>query len=188
VHVLGYRSKPSSVELEPAKFESYLKEKGLEKIIAGRAASGRSAEPGREMFSRCAKSIIRVGGGDESKGFDRVLGYTLELVADNDPTALKSGEPFRAHLLHESKPCVNALVMVKSLDDAKTVLNVRTDNEGKLSIALPKAGKWMLTAVEMVTTPSAVEVNGIKPEFESLWASLSFQTPDWTAATSESKP
>src|ERR1051326_1891724 len=60
-YVLGYTSLPSSVELDAAKFEKYLHEKGLERIIEERAAAGTSGMPAREQYCRCAKTVLFVG-------------------------------------------------------------------------------------------------------------------------------
>ena len=58
--VIGYRSNPSAVELEPAKFNQYLKEEGLEAIAALRARRNESGARAREIFTRCAKSLVLV--------------------------------------------------------------------------------------------------------------------------------
>src|SRR5687767_8208439 len=59
-HILVFRNLPSRLELEGGKFDEYLADEGLDHIIAKRKEKGDSTKPGREMFSRCAKSIVRV--------------------------------------------------------------------------------------------------------------------------------
>src|SRR4051812_17198272 len=77
--VIGYFSHPSRVELPAEKFATYLKEEGLDAVAA--AWSGRShAAATRELFSRCAKSLVLSGPPEMSQG-DRALGFTLELLA-----------------------------------------------------------------------------------------------------------
>ena len=103
-YVIGYRSKPSAVDLEAEKFEKYLNGVGLEKIVKARADAGKSKARGKEMFSRCAKCIVRTSDAIEVggvKGFDRVIGQTLELVPLSDPTALKAGETLTLRLLYK---------------------------------------------------------------------------------------
>ncbi len=56
--MIGYRSRPTSLEQDAAKFENYLREEGLERIIDQRKQAGRSNMPGLEIFSRCAKAIV----------------------------------------------------------------------------------------------------------------------------------
>src|SRR6185503_3389608 len=60
--MLLYRGTPQPIVLEAAKFESYLREEGLEHVLAARAKAGNSDAPGRERFGRCAKALLAVGG------------------------------------------------------------------------------------------------------------------------------
>jgi hypothetical protein len=81
-----YRSRPSSVRLEPELFESYLRDEGLERIVAYRAAHGETQEPGVEIFARNAKALI-VGSGevsarDAQQLWRRPVGLALELVPE----------------------------------------------------------------------------------------------------------
>jgi len=102
VYAVGYRSKRSSIELEAAKFEEYLKEEGLDKIAEIRAQRGESDKAGREVYSRSCKSLLMVGG--EDAGFDRRLGMTLELVPQRSPFSLRQSADLPIILLHEGKP------------------------------------------------------------------------------------
>ena len=54
LHVIGYHSHPSRVELPPARFNAYLEEEGLDAIRALRATMPASDKPVRELFSRHA--------------------------------------------------------------------------------------------------------------------------------------
>src|SRR5437868_10549021 len=56
--VIGYNSNPSSVELTPEKFNQYVKEEGLDSIAALRASRNETSAKAREIFSRCAKSLV----------------------------------------------------------------------------------------------------------------------------------
>jgi hypothetical protein len=72
--IVGYRSRPKYLELAPDKFEQYLRDEGLEGIIALRAQRGESQKPSREIYSRCAKSLLIAGSGatafDSRSAFD----------------------------------------------------------------------------------------------------------------------
>jgi hypothetical protein len=61
LNVALYESRPHPTEVEAAAFERYLKEEGLEPIAALRRRRGESGRPATERFSRCAKSLLRVG-------------------------------------------------------------------------------------------------------------------------------
>ena len=62
--VVGYHSNPSAVELASDKFNQYLMEEGLDAVAALRAQRNETGAKAREMFSRCAKSLLLVGNGD----------------------------------------------------------------------------------------------------------------------------
>src|SRR2546423_700953 len=81
LHIVGYRSNASSVELPADKFNQYLKDEGLDAIAAVRARRNETGAKGRELFFRCAKSLVLSGTPNGSEG-DRALGFTLELVAE----------------------------------------------------------------------------------------------------------
>ncbi len=59
--VIGYRSNPSTVELPAEKFNQYLKEEGLDAVAALRARRNETGAAARELFSRCAKSLVLSG-------------------------------------------------------------------------------------------------------------------------------
>src|SRR5216684_9225396 len=65
--VIGYRSNPSAVELAPEIFNQYLKDEGLEAIAALRARRKETGSKARELFSRCAKSLVLSGSPSEAQ-------------------------------------------------------------------------------------------------------------------------
>src|SRR5262245_241354 len=79
-YVVGYRSKRYFHEMDAQRFEAYLKEEGLGRIVTERQKLGESAKVGREAYIRYAKSLLTVGtpGGD---GYKRKLGHALEIIA-----------------------------------------------------------------------------------------------------------
>ena len=171
IQVAGYRSNTSRVELEAEKFEQYLKEEGLETIIAERARRGESAKPSREIYSRCAKSLLAAGAGAKS-GHDRELGFPLELVAERNPYAYSIGGPFPVRLEYRDKPLAGALVVAVNREAPEKRLSARTDAGGRVSFALARPGAWLVKAVHMVPAPADSGA-----DWESLWASLTFEVP-----------
>ncbi len=107
-HLVGYRSNNSYVSQEPQKFDEYLKEEGLEQIILLRSGRGDGQKPSREFFARCAKALLFAGSGPHT-GFDRVLGFTLEIVPEKDPDAWQAGGELVFRLIYEGKPLAGAL-------------------------------------------------------------------------------
>lgn len=168
---VGYRSRPKSHELPAEKFEQYLKEEGLERIIATRAARGESLKPGNEIYSRCAKSLLDVNGAGAG-GYDRALGLRLELVPEMSPKLAGGGRSMPFRILFEGKPLSGALVVAMNRDDPGKRFSARSDGTGRVAFDLAPAGVWLVKAVHMIP---ATKASGA--DWESLWASLTFEIP-----------
>lgn len=170
---ITYASGRAPVQLDAAKFETYLTEEGLEAVSAWRAKRGQTAAPVKEVFSRCAKAYLKVGG-TSGPGYDRVLGLTLELVPEKDPTALvpaASGSDLPVRLLYRGKPLAGALVTAFSRDKPDARITARTDAAGRARLRLDRPGDWLVKAVHMIPAPADAGA-----DWESFWASLTFET------------
>jgi uncharacterized GH25 family protein len=167
--VIGYRSNRSPMTLEPEKFEQYLADEGLDRVLKVRAERGERGKPGVEVYSRCAKSLIAANGVGES-GFDRVLGLNLEIVAEDNPVRPLGQARMRFRILYEGKPLAGALVKAIALDDPDSTLALRSDRDGRVSFLLTRSGIWLVEAVHMVPAPRETGA-----DWESLWASLTFE-------------
>ena len=161
--VVAYRSLRSPVTLDAAKFEAYLAMEGLPTV-----------PPGREVFSRCAKSLLAVGGRSDP-AVTMPVGLTLELIPEADPYTLVAGETLSVRLLYQGKPLAGALVMALDARDAKTPQQVRSDRAGRATFRLPRAGAWLIKAVHMIAAPRETGA-----DWESFWASLTFSVPPST--------
>ncbi len=166
LYVIAYRSKPSRIELNAEKFESYLREVGLDRVIDERAASGQSAQPGREIYSRCAKSLV-VAGDPAPASADKALGMRLELIVRDMPQGDAPRGAMGVQLLFEGKPCEGVLVKAWGPDRAAKPLTARSDRDGLVKLPVTGAGSWVVTAVHMIAAPSDSNA-----DWESLWASL----------------
>jgi len=167
--VIGYHSKPSAVELAAEKFNQYLKEEGLDAVAALRARRNETGATARELFSRCAKSLVLAGSPSEAQG-DRLLGFTLELVAERNPYAIRAGEDLPLRLTYQNRPLAGALVVAMNRLNPAEKLAARTDNDGRVRFRLRPGGMWLVKAVHMIQAPA-----GTNAEWESLWASLTFE-------------
>ena len=186
---VGYRSRPSAVELPPEKFEQYLREEGLEHIIQERVARKESLLPVRERFSRSVKSLLRFGGDQAVQGYDRALGMTLEFVLDADP-ARASGGRVPVRLLRDGRPLPGALVVAyrrdssatssgaanqgragesRNANDTKEALRARTDKDGRIVLPV-SSGVWLLKSVYMERAAA-----GSGADWESVWSALTFK-------------
>jgi uncharacterized GH25 family protein len=170
--VVGYRSNPSAIEQTADKFNRYLKEEGLEAIAALRAQRNQTAAKARELFSRCAKSLLVSGSPSKAQG-DRALGFTLELVAERNPYALNAGQEMPVRLIYENRPLTGALVVAMNRLHPSEKLTARTDEAGRASFKLHQNGMWLIKAVHMVEAPAGADADWV-----SYWASMTFELKD----------
>ena len=169
VATIVYQSSHTGIELEGPKFEHYLVEEGLEDIAAERAKLGVTASPGRESYARYVKTLVTVGGGDD--GWNRKVGLPAELVALTDPRA---GGTAQFQLFYEDKPRANARVDIFSIEPKRlhSVAHARTDADGKVSLAIPGDGVWLVGTTLMRVAPPEL---GLEGDFESFWVSVEFE-------------
>ena len=170
LNVVGYLSNASSVELAPEKFSAYLKEEGLDSILALRAKNKQTNLKVNEQFFRCAKSLVLLGPPAQGQA-DKTLGFTLELVAERNPYLLRIGEEIPLRLTYENRPLPGALVVAMNRLNPDDKQTGRTDKDGRVRLKLASGGMWMIKAVHMI--PAAANSGA---DYASYWASLTFET------------
>jgi uncharacterized GH25 family protein len=167
--ILGYQSRPRPIVLPAAKFNQYLKEEGLDAITQLRERRNQINSDAREIFSRHAKSLVHYGTPAGTQA-DRVLGFTLELVAERNPYALRAGQDFPVSLTYEGRPLPGALVVAMNRANPLAKITARTDEKGRAAFRLPQDGMWLIKAVHMIQVPG-----GTNADWASFWASLTFE-------------
>ena len=167
--VVGYRSTHTTLELEAEAFEAYLQKVGLDRIIRTRAVKGDSTKEGREAFSRYAKTILSCGS-NESDGFDRRLGFELEIIPESNPYGIVRGEALPVRVLFGGRPLSEVRVAAIHEDEMDVSIEIQTDTEGRTDLRLDRSGVWMVTVVHMVPARESLDA-----DWESLWASLTFE-------------
>ncbi len=172
LYAIGYRSKRSFTRLDAQAFENYIAGEGLQRISAERARLGESDRPVREAFSRCAKALVQVGQPAPEDEFP-TLGLTLELTARRNPYRLKVGEDLPVRLVYQGKPLEDALVAALNQSEVGALQARRTNQDGEVSFQIDRPGLWMIKTVHMVRPPEDVDA-----DWESLWASLTFDLPE----------
>jgi uncharacterized GH25 family protein len=169
LHTLVYRSTLAQVSFDTREeFDRYLDKEGLERV---RALPGyrEGRTPIREVYSRCAKSLVAVGGQASN---DHALGLRLELIAEKNPYAIGPKGELPVRLLFENQPLEGALIQAFTKAEPMKKIKVRTDKAGRAALKLDRPGTWLLTAVHMIPAPPKANA-----QWESLWASLDFEIP-----------
>lgn len=169
LHWVALTTHPQRVELPSVRFDAYLMEEGLEAILRERAERSESRDPGRERFSRCAKTALLVGEG-RGEGWTEAMGLQLELVLASDPARRKPGQPLGVRLLSGGQPVEGALVTAVRRGHTERVLSARSDRRGRVRLAINEPGDWLISAVHMQR-----DTEDDKSEWRSWWASLTFQ-------------
>lgn len=176
-HYLHAALHPRPLEMPAAKFEAYLREEGLDHIIAARKQSGQTASAGREVYTKYAKAYLVCGAPDQA--FSAVLGHTIEVVPEVDPVSLSKGGVLPVRVLFRGKPLPNAQVQnawATAANGAHAIVG-RTDADGRISVPIHAEGKWRLHVIHMeASKDSAVG------DWQSFWASFTFEVPSAISA------
>lgn len=157
------------------KFADYLDYEGLDSIPARHDTRGLPRDDVRELYTRCAKTLVAVGdasGGNTSDDRDRATGMRFELVAGQNPQSLSAGDGISFTLLWQGKPLKDTQVALfqrgEDGGDATRVAT-RTDANGVARFTLPARGPYLASAVHMIEAPADRNA-----DWESYWASLTF--------------
>ncbi len=176
-YIVSYSSNRAFTRVPAAEFDQYVSEKGLEKTVAGRGDRNAKRGQVREAYSRHAKALVNVGNPGAGV-FDRPVGLRLELVAEPGPSRVNADASLFFRLLHEGKPLACALVTATRPGTADADQRVRTDSGGRAQFRRHAPGMWRIAAVHLLDPP-----DNVAADWESLWASLTFELPSPGAAS-----
>ena len=168
-NMIAFNSNNAFIEMEPSKFDEYLKEDRLLNALEYRKQNNEAGCSGREFYQRCAKTLIQVG---DIK--DKTFSFATELVIDiipfSNPYQLNNNELFRAKIFFKRSPLANALVKLWHRANNKTVKKeVTTDANGEIVFRVTTKGKWMISTVKM----ERLHDNPIA-DWQSYWGSLTW--------------
>lgn len=159
------------LEMEPAKFEDYLKEEGLTAALALRKQKDESSAKSRELYAKFAKTYVVAG--TPAEGWKTPVGLKIEIVPLADPASLKAGQTLPIRLLYNGKPLADTQVEMAVSINPKAVTRTRiagrTDAKGELKVTDLMEGKVRLHAVTMD------RVSAPDHDWESFWASFTFE-------------
>lgn len=174
-HLLAMDRKPTQIELEPAKFEDYLRHEGLGHLVAERARLGETGKPGRERYSRYLKTLIQIGDARDEL-FGQVTGALLELVPQQHPVFVEPGGRLTVQVRFRGQPLPRARLEAASRDGADVRSQYLTaDEQGLVTVPIDRRGLWLLRMVHMVRCDGCADA-----DWESFWTSYTFAS--WPAA------
>lgn len=174
-HLLIFTNTPKFIKLAPDKFLEYLKEDGLDNVLLARQQQGQANKPSRELYRRCAKSLIQVGDQPDST-HARPTNLTLDIMPTQNPYTLRQGQMAGFRVLFRGKPLANALVRYWANPTATknaTEVQQRSDADGRVQFKL--AMGWnMVSVVRMIPNDEPTPKNGQQADWQSYWGSLTF--------------
>ncbi len=176
--VVVYESNFAHIELPADRFDAYLRDEGLDAVLAARALEGRSAGPGRERYRRCVKTWIQGSHGTRFRM--PALGLPLEIVLRSDPN---SSPQVEIEVRVDGDPLPDALVRAwhAPLDEGMRPMDAvqrqpsaptdqgLTDRRGRITLRLEPSGEWLVSTVHMVPAADPTDA-----DWESTWASITF--------------
>ena len=172
-YVLAFQSTYAESNLPFIRYNDYIKVEGLTPAIAYRERTKTTETPGREIYSRRAKSLIQVGspqGQGAQPWVTKPVGLSLEIVPDKNPYTLPPNEELPVHVLYDGKPLAGALVKLTNLEfDVRPVAMHLSDAQGRASFMFPRTGTWLINVIW--TKPIS---GNPKADFDTTFSSLTF--------------
>lgn len=170
-HLIRMERAPQLIKLDAEKFNRYLAEEGLDRILAERRQAGQDKAEGRERYSRYLKALIQAGDRSDDT-YRRVLGQTLEIVPQANPCDQKVGATLPVLVLFEGKPLAGARLNACHQVDGKAVVrSLTTSDAGLATVKVERSGPWLIRLVHMRRCSDDKEKEA---DWESFWAALTF--------------
>ena len=177
LHLISLDTTHATSTLDAGAFNDYLEKEGIQPALDQRRITRTDDQPGTEIYSRRAKTLVQVGpsqAGDDSVA-TRVIGQTLEIIPLMNPYADSATLALPVEIRFEGKPLAGALVKLhRQNSESEQAFNQhRTDDEGRATFTLVRNGHWLLTTVWTRPLPDNPEA-----DWDTTFSSLSFGWPD----------
>ena len=169
-YVVGASLLPRQIALAAKDFNAYLEEDGIPDVLAARTRDGELTNNARERYQKHVKAVIQVGDA-RSNGFAAVFGYPAEIVPLANPYRLRIRDTLAVRALVDGKSITNQLVIAGGERDGHAIdeVRARSDSAGVARFAIGAPGRWYIKFIHMV------RVQGDSVNYESTWATLTFQ-------------
>ena len=166
-HLLVFESTPALSELAATAFDDYVAHEGLKDVATHRANPKTSGTPGRELYARRAKALVQIGTACSANAL-QPQGLALEIVPLVNPHC-PDGDSLPVEVRFRGQPLAGALVRMENLSSPAGEIEQRTNAEGRVVFAMPKADNWKISLVWSVPIEDSKQA-----EYDTLFSSLSF--------------
>ena len=170
-HVIALESYRSTSTLPANRFNAYVEKEGLRAIADFRRVKGQTEQPGREHYSRRAKTLVQTGT-TLSDHVTSPVGLMLEITPLTHPLAMEKADELTLLVEYRGQPLANAKVSMELLTvEGLPRLSTTTDARGHVRFAIPATGTWKFTTVW------GEHKEHDEVEFETIFSSLTFTLP-----------
>ena len=164
-----YNGLNSFIELEPAKFNAYLKEDGLRNVISYRQEHNETDSIGQESYQRSVKTILQIGSKYDSS-FKQATSLPLDIIPLEHPHLIRDRQKMRLKFFFNKEPLPEQLIKIWYRENNKTSMEeLLTDDNGIVSFKIKKSGSWMVSTVKMIRLE-----NDAKANWQSYWGSCTW--------------
>lgn len=178
-HLIAFANTPKFLSMRADSFLVYLKEDGLYNVIQTRQQQNATQKRSRELYRRCVKTLIQAGDKPDST-FAVNTGMPLEIIPEQNPYAVKPGQPVSFQVLFEQKPLPMALVRYwnRTATNQLHQEQQRSDAQGRVRFRV-RTGSNMVSLVRMIPHTGPDETGSPTAELPhadwiSYWGSLTF--------------
>ncbi|HSH38281.1 MAG TPA: DUF4198 domain-containing protein [Chthoniobacterales bacterium] len=168
VATLWMQLKPKDIELTDEDVEHYLQEIRAPQEVQSAWAAQKGTEKWKELYTKCAKTIVEIGRADDDRSWAQPVGLLLEFVSLSAPGELRVGRPAKFKLLRDRKPLARTAVALHVEDDSGPRYET-TDAEGVVTFLLENAGPTMVATVDL-RPPTEGKA------WESAFSTITFET------------
>lgn len=146
VHVIALALHPRYIELEPHQFTEYLEDEQAEAALGARRKSNEQDQPGRELYTKMAKTFITVDRASNDTSYRKPVGHALEIIPLSDPCRWSVGDEAIVRVLLDGEPAAGVRVSSghEGLPPHTYVSHSTTDSVGVAGVKLTRPGLWFL--------------------------------------------
>jgi len=181
-YVIAVALKPKFILLEAKDFQDYLGEEHAEGALETRQTEHQSDQPGRELYTKLAKTFVQVGDAGKGEQLTKPVGHALEIVPLSNPLEWRAGDVVPVRVLLSGKPAegISVSSLREGLPPHRYVQVTTTDSDGVVQIRLPRPGLWMIRTHAIRPTPGKIFEDSNKSaavDWESYFASITLLVP-----------
>lgn len=175
IHVLAVALHEKSIDLPLRVFAEYLAdEQAYDALRLLRTGLGRS--PQCESYTKYGKTFVEVGHG-AGDYTPIAVGHRLEIVPLTNPCRWRKNEVVAVRVLLDGRPAKDVRVSSghEGAGPHDFAEHVRTDAKGESRMKFPRPGLWFLRVHSIHPSTAADRAGGIKADWVSAWASMTFR-------------